>query len=363
MPVIIKYDVLFSCDVRHTYYTGGRSEDFVLLPTASCRQLLQQYGLIFRETAGGFKIFAPVVPETDPPELLKPFDGASLKFTFLLALQNNRFGMVTNLPGYRPGRELFYFSNLFEDIDGEIRYLLDHQAAARVGDPITGIKTPNLAYEFANPLSAAQFTLTDMFGIGYTLPSPGFSYDEPVDSYRHNLSKVPGMKRGRYLMTDDQGGSLPFYYDRDLYGRDVFGVIEIFTNTNDITDPANDLVPESYRFVENDAISGKGHYSLGFSSAERKWMYVCRKNPANSGNGLSVANLTVDGPVPFSNAGGDDIEERRILSDDPIITAETPAAVELQHNGIKIRDLPVPSPASRLAQENNEVFYQMYIYV
>lgn len=363
MPAIIKYDVLFSCDVRHTYYTAGRSRDFTLMPTAACRQLLRQYGLIFRETAGGFKVFALVVPETDPPELLKPLDGASLKFTFTAALQNSRFDLLTALPDFSPAREIFYFSNLYEDIDGETRYLGDHPAAARVGNPITGIKTPNLEYEFANSVSAAQFTLTDMFGVGYALPSAGFSYDEPVDSYRHNLSKVPGMKHGRYLMTDNQGGSLPFYFDRDLYGRDVFGVIEIFTNTNDFTDPVNDLVPESYRFVENGAISGKGNYSLGFAAAERKWMYVCRKNPANSGNGLSVANLTVDGPVPFSNAGGDDIEERRILSDDPIITTEQPAAIELQHNGIKIRDLPVPSADSRLAQENNEVFYQMYIYV
>lgn len=363
MPAIIKYDVLFSCNVRHTYYTEGRSEDFTLMPTASSRQLLQQYGLIFRETAGGVKVFAPVVPETDPPELLKPFDGASLKFTFMAALQNSRFDLLTALPDFSPARELFYFSNLYEDIDGEIRYLGDHPTAARVGNPITGITTPNLEYEFVNPVPEAQFTLTDMFGIGYTLPSAGFSYDEPVDSYRHNLAKVPGMKYGRYLMADNQGGSLPFYYDRDLYGREVFGVIEIFANTNGFTDPANDLVPESYRFVENDAISGKGNYSLGFSSAERKWMYVCRKNPANSGNGLSVANLTVNGPVPFSKAGGDDIEERRILSDNPIIVTEQPAGVELQHNGIKIRDLPVPSAHSRLAQQNNEVFYQMYIYV
>lgn len=363
MPAIIKYDVLFSCDVRHTFFTEGRSEDFSLVPTSACGQLLQQYGLIFRETAGGFKIFAPVVPETDPPELLKPFDGASLKFTFMMVLRNNRFEMVTSLPLHQPGEKLFYFNNLSEDMDGETRYLGDHIAGERIGDPLAAVRTPNLDYHFSSPLNTAQFTLSDMFGIGYTLPSSGFAFAEPVESFRHNLENVPGMKYGRYLISDDQGGQLPYYYNRDLYGLDVFGVIEIFTNTNAFTSPANNLVPESYRFVEGDTIAEKGNYSIGFTAAERKWLYICRKNPANSGNGLSVANLTVEGPVPFSNAGGDDIVERRILSENPINVSEEPATVELHHSGIKIRDLPVPSAASRLAQKDNDVFYQMYIYV
>lgn len=364
--MIIKYDILFEANVRHNFYREGLSGDFSIAPTTACRELLQRYRLIFRESANGFKVFAPVVPGTDPPELEHPFGEDSVKFTFMLILHNTRFGLITTLPDFKPAGELFYFSNLYEEIDGDIRYLGDHTEGNRIGLPVAAIKTPTLNYRFDNPVNAAQFTLTDMFGLAYTLPNPGFIFPDPADMtdrFQHNLGEVPGMKHGRYLMNDNQGGSLPFYYDRNLYGKDVFGVIEIFNNTSGFTDPSNNLVPESYRFVENDQVTGKGKYSLGFSAAERKWMYVCRKNPANAGNGLSVANLTVDGPGPFSIAGGDDITERRLLSDNPIITSEEAADVELQHNGIKIRDLPVPSQDGRLAKQNNDIFYEMYIYV
>lgn len=361
--MIIKYDILFEADIRHNFYSSGFSTDFTIQPTATCHDQLTRYGLIFRTTDTGFKIFAPVAPDTDPPALLRPFSGASLRFSFMMVLKNTKFENVTTLPEFAPARKIYYFSNLYEEMDGEIRYIGDHIENSRITAPIEVFKTPILNYKFDTPVSEAQFTLTDMFGIVYSPEFPIFSFDEPTSGFQHNLANVPGMKSGRYLLTDNHGGSLPFYYDRDLYGKEVFGIIDIFTNTNGFTEPENNLVPANYRFVENDQITGQGHYSLGFSAAQRKWMYVCLKNPANTGNGYEVSNLTVDGPVNFSPAGGDDIEERRILSDDPITLAESPASVELLHSGIKILDLPVPSASGRVAQQNDDSFYQMYIYV
>lgn len=361
--MIIKYDILFEVDVRHNYYTNGLSPDFTIAPTAACNTQLTRYGLICRTSAYGFKVFAPVVPGTDPPQLLHPYDDASLRFTFMLAATNSRIETMTTLPGFKPANQIYYFSNLYDDIDGDIRYLGDHTVGSRIANPIAAIKTPILNYHFENPVSEAQFTLTDMFGGTYTPEQSAFNYTEQTSGFQHHLGNIPGMKSGRYLMSDNHGGSLPFYYDKDFYGKDIFGVIEIFTNTLGFTDPENDLVPAGYRFVENDNVTGQGNYNIGLSAAERKWMYICRKNPANAGNGFLVSNLTVDGPATFNQAGGDDIVERHILSDDPILLSEAPAEVELRHSGIKILDLPVPSVASRLAQQNDEPYYQMYIYV
>jgi hypothetical protein len=361
--MIIKYDILFEVDVRHGFYTSGFSHDFVIEPTNESAELLNRYGLIWRSSENGFKVYAPVVPDTNPPQLARPLDGASLKFSFLVSIANKSLENITHLPDYDPNRSIYYFSNLQEDIDGDIRFLGDHIANSRIAAPVEAIKTPILNYKFDNPVSEAEFTLTDMFGIEYTPEHPQFNYDEQTLAFQHNLGKIAGMKSGRYIMTDNQGGSLPFYFSRDLYGKDVFGIIEIFTNTTKFTDPEIDLVPVNYRFVDNDQITGQGHYSLGLTAAQQKWMYVCRKNPANAGNGFEVNNLTVQGPVAFNNAGGDDVDERLILSDDPIALSEMPANVELRHSGIKIIDLPVPSASSRLAQQNNESFYQMYIYV
>jgi len=364
--MIIKYDILFEVSVLHTYYKELFSADFSIVPTPACKILLDRFGLIYRKADFGFKIYAPVVPDTDPPELINPFDGSSLKFVFTMHLNNSYFDGLSDLPDFSPSRELFYFSNLYEDIDNDVRYLGDQSDNNRIGNPIRAMFNNNLNYRFKDPVNAASFGMTDIFGLPYSLQHPSFSFSDPGDkiiSFQHDLGAIPGFKNGRYLIVDDKAGELGFYYNTEVYGNDLFGVIEIFSNTEDFTEPSNNLVPATYRFVENDVISGKGTYNIGFAASTRKWMYVCRKNPENSGNGIDVGNLTVEGPVTFSKAGGDDVEERRILADSQLISAEEPVNVVLKHSGIKIRDLPNPVMGSVLKQDNSEIFYEMYIYV
>jgi hypothetical protein len=364
--MIIKYQILFEVDVRHDYYKEFYSRDFSIVPSPACKVLLNRYQLIFRQTSSGFRIYAPAVPKTIPPKLVNSFEGASLKFTFIMQINNSYFDAITSVPEFNPSRELFYFSNLREDIANGTRYLGDQMANARLGEPVKSIPSSILNYKFEAPVNSAQFELTDIFGNPYQLHHAGFSFtdpDEKIDSFQHNLSAIVKFQRGRYLITDDQAGELAFYYNPDLLGKSAFGIIEIFSNTEAFTNPSVNIVPEAYRFMVDDEITGNGAYSIGFEASAWKWMYVCRKNPENSGNGYSVSNLTVEGPVAFSTAGGDDIDERRILSDGPITSAETSVSVILKHSGVKIRDLPLPAMGSTLKTDNNEVFYEMYIYV
>jgi|GEM_PF-2415011 len=364
--MIIKYDILFEVEVRHTYYAETCAIDFDIEPTPECAELLSRLGFVFRRSNCGFKIFVQVVPETIPAQLTNPPGDGSQKFSFMMSLRNTYFGNISEIVAYKPSSQIFYFSNLYEDIEDDRRYLGDHIDGARVGNPIGFIKTREFNYSFPTPVNAASFELNDIFGNNYQLETPEFSFPNPSDEtsiFQHKLGQVPGMKSGRFLMTDNQAGSQSFYHNPALYGKDIFGIIEIYSNTNDFTNPSNNLVPETYRFIENDALSGKGNYTVGFEASQIKWMYVCRKNQDNTGNGIGVENLTIEGPVLFSKSGGDDIEERRILSDDPIPASDQPVNIILKHNGIKIRDLPNPAMGSTLKTDNNEIYYEMYIYV
>lgn len=366
MSIIIKYGILFEVEVRHAYYAETCAQDFEIEPTPECAEMLSRLGFVFRKSNCGFKIFVQVVPETNPAQVANPPGHGSLKFSFMMLLRNSYFGNISGIAAYKPSYQIFYFSNLYEDIEAGRRYLGDQVDGTRVGNPLNFIKTEVLNYKFPNPVNSASFTLEDVFGNNYQLEKPEFSFPNPADetsSFQHNLGAIPGMKSGRFLMTDNQAGSQAFYYNPALFGKDIFGIIEIFTNTNDFTNPQNNLVPETYRFIENDALSGKGNYTVGFEASQIKWMYVCRKNQDNTGNGISVDMLTVEGPVVFSKSGGDDIIERRILSDDPIPASDQQVNVILKHNGIKIRDLPNPAMGSALKTENNEIYYEMYIYV
>ncbi len=362
----IQYEILFEVAVRNEYYKEKESADFKISPTLECEDLLNRYNLIFRNSDYGFKIFAQVVPGTIPPQLFTPFDGKSLKFTFEMISCNSYVDGISKLPKFNPSTELLYFSNLREDVDGGINYLGDQVSNLRVGNPIKMVNTNNLNYKFDSPVNSAVFSLSDMFNNPYSLPNSEFSFSDPldkVDSFQHDLSKVQGFKSGRYTISDNMAGELPFYYYRSLSRKKIFGIIEVFSDTNDFITPSTNEVPLSYQFVDNDEITGKGSYHIGFASSEYKWMYVCRKNPENASNGLDVNKLTIVGPVAFSKVGGDDITERIILSNDPITSSEENTNVSLMHDLNKIRDLPNPSMGTILKKNNGDKYFEIYIYV
>lgn len=364
--MIIQYEILFDVAVKNDYYSENDSSDFDITPTPECAEILNSYNLIFRKNEYGFKIFAQVIPGTSPPRLFTSIGDSSLKFTFEISSHNPYIDGISKLPAFNPAVETLYFSNLREDIDVGLNYLGDQISNLRVGNPVQLVTTSNLNYKFGSPANSAVFTLKDIFDNLYSLPNPEFSFSDPgdtVNSFQHNLSEVPEIRSGRYLMSDNLAGNLPLYYSRSSYAKRVFGIIEIYTNTNDLVSPSANLVPLSYRFIDNDEITGKGHYHIGFAASEYKWMYVCRKNPENSGNGFDVNKLTVDGPVNFSKVGGDDIVERKILSQDPITSSENRKDINLLHDSVKILDLPSPSIGSILKKENGETFFEMYIYV
>jgi len=79
----IVYEILFEVEIEHGYYKKKLSSDFVLSPTPECTALLARFKLIFRETKFGFKVFAPVEPDTNPAKLLYPqFSNAASEFVF-----------------------------------------------------------------------------------------------------------------------------------------------------------------------------------------------------------------------------------------------------------------------------------------
>lgn len=364
--MIIQYEILFEVNVRNEYYKDKYSPDFDIQPTGACQELLQRYKLVFRKSAYGFKVFAPVIPKTILPQLEFPLQGRSLRFTFEMISKNSYLDAISDIPDHHPAQEIFYFSNLYNDADNGLLYLGDQIAGDRIGEALKIINTTHLNYRLTAPVNAAQFELVDLFNNSFTLPVQGFSFSDPAEKtnlFQHELQKVEKMSPGRYLMSDNQGGDLTFYFDPSFYGRRVFGVIEIYSNTTELTPDQADHVPPAYRFVENDEISGKGNYNIGLPASQHKWMYVCRKNPENAGNGLEVKKLTVEGPVTFSKAGGDDIEERKILSNDPITSSEERVTVSLKHEGTKILDLPNPGLGSTIKKNNGDQFFEMYIYV
>ena len=381
----IKYDILFRIRLSHGYYVSGLSNDLILEPSPSCQRLLDQYGLIFRRVESGIAVYTRVVPNTSPPELFKPFSG-SLKFSFIARLNNPYFYNFTNLPDHQLGQRIFYFSNLRDDQASGEKYLSDHIGAQRVGSAIqlVGKSIYNLALDSA--VHAVETTLEDVFG---NAKSPTPELDLPVadvvDTVQFNFANVGNMQPGRYQAsyTNPQPAHAPissdFYFEPGVKNSSAIGILEIYTDTNDLTDPSANQVPADYRMINANALTRSGadldvleaDYFIRFEPRSLDWQYRIIRKPENSANILNLNEIGLDGDVAFDAPiiSGDPTTDGQALvrSTTRVTMSEAAPSIQLVENSgdeqTPLADLPTPSPDHVLKEDSDDHYFEMYIYV
>ena len=359
----LSYRSLFKIQTRHTFYQEAVSAaDFRVRPTATTQTLLDQRGLVFRAESGRFGIYAEVVPGSEPARLSRAIDPENMVFGFELEAINPYLINISRLGHYRPGRELFYFDNLRHDQVGSELYLGDSVAGQRLGAPLALQSSTIVDYSFTNPVASAQLTLVDRFGnqLDSQLVSAPAGQGL-LSSFRYDLADIPGVGPGRYRLQDNLGGDQQFYYDPQLFGGNVFGVIELFNRTDQLTPDSTNRVPNAYRFLDGDQVIVTGDFIFQLERRSTRWRYIVDKKYAN--NGISLAQLGVTGPVAFSR---DDTPTQAVFTaQDPLPLGEVQQVVTLAHNGSQIRNLPNPtarSPVLGLAGIGNQ-FSDIYVSV
>lgn len=345
----IVYQALFRVRLRHLFYPSGSSDgDFVAEPAPETARALAGHGLVFRPLADGWAVYAEVEPGSSPPRLLRPLGEDGLRLAFALRPAHAHVWSISELPGYRPGRDVFCFDNLRDDQEGGRLHLGDAVAGARVGAAVPLVSGESLTYGFTPAVDAATLTIDDRFGD--TAATAAFSSPEPTSEYRLDLAAAR-LAPGRYTVSDDHGGSLAFYYDPEL-SRRPFGVVEIFS----------DPVPAAYRFLDGDELTGAGDYTLQLAARATSWRFnVIKKYAAG---GFAPADLTIAGPVTFDKAVEPD---RAVFTSAAAValSAGRQQALVLMENSNEIRDLPNPGAATPLAAgaAPGSFVSEMYVYV
>jgi len=359
----LSYRPLFKVQTRHTFYLGAASvDDFSVRPTAATQALLEQRGLLFKAEAGRFGVYAEVQPGSEPAQLSREIGSENLVFSFQLEAINPYLFNISRLAQHRPGRELFCFDNLRDDqADGE-HYLGDSVAGQRLGTPLTLQSSSIVDYAFTNPVASAQLTLSDRFGKqldSQLVEAP--AGQGLLSDHRYDLSNIPGVGPGRYRLQDNHGGEQLFYYDPQQFGGRVFGVIELFNRTDQLTPDSTDRVPNAYRFLDGDQIIAPDFFTLQLESRSTRWRYIVNKKYNN--NAITLAQLAVSGPVTFAR---DDTPTQTVFTaQDPLPLSEAQQAVTLAHNGTEIRNLPNPTSKSPLlgSTGSGNQFSDIYVYV
>ncbi|HWF03545.1 MAG TPA: hypothetical protein VHA06_07660, partial [Candidatus Angelobacter sp.] len=91
---VVRYTELFHIECLHAYFGGAACRSLVLSPTEGCRALMERYRMLFRGSASGAGVYAPV---QSPPDLLEGFD-EWLPFTFTLSNTEADLYSYTDLP-------------------------------------------------------------------------------------------------------------------------------------------------------------------------------------------------------------------------------------------------------------------------
>jgi hypothetical protein len=354
------YRSLVRVKLRHGFYASGESViDFRVEPNAETAQRLSDFALVPRRTPDGVALYAEIEPDGNPPRLRRPLGRKPLRLQLLLLTQSPYLGNISSLPEHRPGRSLFYFNNLRDDRTSGRLHLGDSVAGQRVGTAISLIASDTHSYRFPTEVEAAVLTLKDIFGNPMaTIPA---RFPEPVSEHRVELGDIEGLVPGRYLLSDDHGGSESFFYDPALGSRRPLAVIEIFSTTEALTPDQTNRVPAAYRFLDGEELTSVGDYVLQLEPRSTTWRYnVIKKYTSNT---VTLAGLTITGPVGFTKS----LESDRAVftSSADVALSETERALVLMHSGTKICALPNPSAATSLQEGTSAgaLVSEMYVYV
>lgn len=387
------YDILFRLTFRHSYYADGLCRDLALRPTPSTLKRLQRYGLQFRATETGGMVIAEVQRGSDPPALVRSLPPEEARFSFLLLLNNPHFFTFTqfqnppsNLPP-RMGQEVLYLSNLYLPApSGDERPLSDQVPSTALPYPgLLGRSILNLAYP--SPTTQSAPTLQDVLGNAYH-DMPRIASPEAVDQLQVDLRQIPRMQAGRYQVTASGPNlDVPFYYEPELEGQAVMGIVDLFNDTTSLTEGGTDEVDSTYKFLDGDQLrrdAGRliADYTVDFDAAAVQLAYIIHAEAVLSPSastpdvltGLDLNDLRVDyatgesGPVTFGVPQVDG-STARITSDlaNLSLHQQGPAFVLNRSDGgpTFITRLPGPSPRTPIKPSTmpNQRLMEVHVYL
>ncbi len=365
----IEFARLFEVLFYHSYYTSGISRDFIIEPAARCRQLLRNYGLLFKKTPQGFVVLYEIIrDEADQSAPLKSIE-EEIKLSFILKPSNPYLLNYSDLPLRSEPNHLYRLHNMNDNLKNDELLLtsstnINHLSQS---DRIE-VKPQLFQYRRAMAKTVTEMELIDEWGASVT--SKTLVAVEDLLSFTVDLT---GRPPGRYLLKLDGEVVLDFYASDELMRQNAFGVVDLFSG---------DLVPEAYRFVRE---SGEAHprYVVRLETRRTYWKYHVAFKYYERDKKFDPKKVTVNHPdasVSFESQEVFDekeaIPKEIFLSDRELSLTEAPVkGIDLKlkksgqggGDGNKVdlrKNLPNPSVRSVKPDEaGSKVYSEIFVYL
>jgi hypothetical protein len=352
----IKYVLIFEVEFLHDYYSNKSCDDIKVIPSASCRTVLQQHGLRFIASPGRFKIFAKVTEKNGKNFINSPLPENAV-FSFLLVLNNSAFQTFTNLNLKADQKTRFYFNNLLNNKQGDLLHLAADTAEKKAGNKDL-IQFEKGSFQFTANADVPEKNIKIEFSDTGEVFQQVLNENENISRKQFSFD-LSGMPAGRAALKNGAATEEKFYVANTADPQNVFGVVEIFYRQG---------INAAYQFLEKDNASGnfqvKGKkYTIHFANRQTTWRYnVVKKFNKNVAsvkikkeNGTSIEFETVPGgtenlfvvasktPLPFTDKPVSGIQLVDGGSNEPIIGHLPNASLTI------------------LKEENGKLFSDIYI--
>lgn len=365
------YQPLCKLQLEHSYYDETRDAgNFRIHPTPACQRILDHHHILFRQTENGVLLYVAVIPDTKPPELFQELNLETLKLAFWLEVINPLFFNISALPAeHNVGKELFYFNNLTDHrpshADGEPLYLNDTTSKQSLGASLELLTGSLYTASFKQKVTDITLNLKDQFE--NILKSIPINEPNGLSEYRIDLADISGLIPGQYLLENENtpDDSYHIYYDPELRGKSIFGLIELYNTTTNLTPDSSEKVISSYQFLSSDnKLTPLSAYILRLNNRETIWRYIVTMKYQDTGLDLSKLSIKYDSGAPtFAKT----LKDKQIIftSEEALPLKETPPSVSLLLDGEDYMSLPIPTSSTALQKpsELNDLSSDMYIYI
>ncbi len=275
--ISIKYEILFELRLLHEYFTDGKPVEIHIRPSDSTRRRLQDYGLLFRESANGFVVLYEKDTHTAGEPPLKPITAEEL-FLFEIYCEDPWFVNYTDLPLGHKLPDTLYFNNLTENISSGLKLLnkdnyVGENDVVQLSSSIYNLRkvilSPTALVEITDPDGIAVFsdTLEARDENGSLVLQHQFNFDE--------------FGQGRFDVKVDGSLHAALYVAPELSGKRLAGLLEIHRSA---------AVPASYAFA--DGSGNVSHppvvYQLRFGRRRSTWKYYVILNEFETNPGISI---------------------------------------------------------------------------
>ncbi|MCA9735647.1 MAG: hypothetical protein H6696_01815 [Deferribacteres bacterium] len=251
------FKTLFEVVIFHDYYKKGFSQDFFISPDEHTKIILQDLGLLFRQTAKGCVVlFSALSIDNTPLRRLEDKE----KLTFILRARNPCLHNYTDLPVEQNSNAIYLLRNSTENSqDGELLLTAKKDTNLLTEEDRIELKPQAFSVDHSANTNSVLFELMDEAGQLVERKSQRVAEGKA----RHSFL-LPARKSGLYKLSIDGTQRQAFYYNPSLRGVKAFGLIEI---------SLGEAIPPAYQFINPDGTVSPKTYVVHLRRRETFWRY------------------------------------------------------------------------------------------